>query len=222
MILAAIGTSLFLLSSVQAVKKLRIVSPLQTLTIHDPESKCKLQSPREKFLPKFQKALAAEKEARSKLAETSDGTIGAGLAAQKVGEKNWAERALKARRKLDLETELKIEAAFEQAMISPDETQMQQSYQPANPNKYQFVGVVNPASAAAPISWYSRLKPKDATWSLRLVHPNRQAILKDLFDKGKIDVFGRYENTGRSRGDNDGISVPLVKRSYAVRDRSWK
>ena len=77
-----------------------------------------------------------------------------------------------------------------------------------NPNKYQFVGLIKKPKTTGgsggkegdPIQWYARPKPRHAKWSVRLVHVNKDAIIKDLFDQGKIDIFAKYTNTGRSGG----------------------
>lgn len=98
-----------------------------------------------------------------------------------------------------------------------DTTTQVVSKQPRNPNQYQFVGVVNDASDS-PITWYARPKPSHARWSLRLVHVHREAILKDLFDQGKIDIFAKYEN----RGLDPESSQPRVEATYQVRPRSWR
>ena len=87
-----------------------------------------------------------------------------------------------------------------------------------NPNAYQFVGVVKRRSDK-PISWYARKKPADAKWSVRLVHVNQDAIIKDLFNRGKIDIFAKYKNTGKV---DEETNVPVITSKYEVRERSWK
>lgn len=86
------------------------------------------------------------------------------------------------------------------------------------------------------MTWYARKKPQNAKWSLRIIHPNRDAILRDLFVKGKIDLFSRYENEGAAvRGgatggegggspavEGEGGRKPSVRAHYRVKERSWR
>merc|ERR1712238_447392 len=38
---------------------------------------------------------------------------------------------------------------------------------------------------------------------IRMIHVNKDAIIKDLFDRGKIDIFAKYTNTGRTSTTTD-------------------
>jgi len=84
-----------------------------------------------------------------------------------------------------------------------------------------------------------------------MIHVNKDAIIKDLFDRGKIDIFAKYTNSGRTSTTTDvekqrqieaedkettttpssGSSgttktkeglVPIVTTKYEARERSWK
>lgn len=94
------------------------------------------------------------------------------------------------------------------------------------------MGLVDRTKKEQSISWHARPKPENAKWSVRLVHVNKDAIIKDLFNRGKIDIFAKYTNTGRQvetveKGE-DGetvtkkTTVPIVTTKYEVRERSLK
>lgn len=109
--------------------------------------------------------------------------------------------------------------------------------------KHQFVGVVRDGKGTNKdnaVTWYARKKPKSSKWNVRLVHVNRDAVLRDLFIKGKVDVYGKYVNEGLDEaafaaaetpgegvqegdeeGENPGLK-PLVKAQYVVKERSLK
>ena len=239
---------LLLLSSsfqqhVVAVRQLEIAIPLQALTIWDPEAKEAVAESgatfRSRFLPRFRAGLQAEAEARRKLAmaeqqQLEDNKVAQQQQAVAIGSskentaKNWAKQAATAERQQALVRERLIEQAYDEAVAAQMDAQQanQSSSQKKNANKFQFVGVVNSYSPTdnnnnkkPPITWYARPKPATAKWSVRLVHVNREAVLKDLYNRGKIDVFGRYENTGE-RDPKTG--QPIVTGHYRVRERSWK
>jgi len=229
---------------VVAIRQLEIAIPLQALTIWDPEAKEAVAESggatfRSRFLPRFRAGLQAEADARRKLAmaeqQLSDDnkmaqqpSAAVGSSQTSTSQKNWAKQAATAERQQALVRERLIEQAYDEAVAAQMEAQQaNQSSQRKNANKFQFVGVVNSYSPTAdsnnnkkpPITWYARPKPATAKWSVRLVHVNREAVLKDLYNRGKIDVFGRYENTGE-RDPKTG--QPIVTGHYRVRERSWK
>jgi len=84
------------------------------------------------------------------------------------------------------------------------------SKRPPSVPEYQFVGVVNngkssstttSASATTPaVTWYARRKPFGSKWSVRLVHVDRDAVVRDLITSGKADLYGRYSSAGRHGG----------------------
>lgn len=201
--------------SVASIRSLRIVSPLQALTIWDPEVKEEepILTHRSRFLPRFRAGLEAEAKARR--------SIKAGrrdrLQAEATGS-DWSGQAAAADRgRRDRDAKI-IEAAYDQAVDAYDASQPTKT-KAHNSNEYQFVGVINSAAAEKPISWYARKKPTNANWSLRLVHVNRDAIIKDLFGRGKVDIFAKYENTGIKDPETKQC---LVNAKYNVRERSWK
>lgn len=207
---------LILVDQCQAIRNLRIASPLQALTIWDPEAKEEAASSRSRFLPRFKAGLEAEAKTRKKLAAKRQQRLQADATSS-----DWAKRAAAAERQTRESDERIIERAFDEAVQKYDALHEKAQKNP-NENKYQFVGIVNPAGSSSsdkPITWYARKKPADANWSLRLIHVNKQAIVKDLFNRGKVDIFAKYENTG----DRDPeTNQPLVTSKYTVRERSWK
>jgi len=215
-------TALLLLltsQSVWAVQKLQIASPLQALTIWDPEVKeqaaNKGPTRRMRFLPRFRVGLQAEVTARKQLTDHP-------LTPQQVdaASKDWAIKAASSERKRKGVEERFVERAYDQAVKEfDDEAAMNKFRAKKNSNKYQFVGVVNSSSSEKPITWYARKKPANAKWSLRLVHVNRDAIIKDLFNRGKVDIFAKYQNTGAI---DEKTKQPIVNSKYTVRQRSWK
>lgn len=211
--------------SVWAVQKLQIACPLQALTIWDPETKeqAAIEGPtrRFRFLPRFRVGLQAEANARKELAENR-------LTPQQVNaaSKDWAKNAASSERnRRDVEERI-VEQAYDQAVKEFDNVAAMNNFRTKkNANKYQFVGVVNSSSGSSsegskpPITWYARKKPAHAKWSLRLVHVNRDAIIKDLFNRGKVDIFAKYDNTGAV---DEKTKQPIVHAKYIVRQRSWK
>lgn len=130
---------------------------------------------------------------------------------------DWARRAASSDRRTREQEESAVERAFDEAVQHFDSVEPMPTRH--SENDYQFVGIVNSKASDTPITWYARKKPASAKWSLRLVHVNRQAIIKDLFGRGKVDIFGRYENTGRV---NEETNQPIIASKYVVRERSWK
>lgn len=207
-----------------AIRKLQIVSPLQALTIWDPEIKEEIArsgegtNPRSRFLPRFRAGLQAEASMQKRINENDK------LAQQNLivgaSKEEWAVEA----RSIDIQridaSKKTVELAYDQAVAKFDEVNKHaKGSRMKNSNRYQFVGVVNGESSGSPITWYVREKPANAKWSLRLVHVNREALLKDLYMQGKIDVFGRYENTGQ-RDEKSG--QPIIVGKYSVREQSLK
>lgn len=203
-------------SSVLAVRNLRIVSPLQSLTIPDPDVKEAAKSSRQRFLPKFRAGLQAEISARRALAEQRTKQM---QAAALAGD-DWAEEAASLDSKRKTKEERLVERAFDKAAAKAGaEADASVSSSRSQNNAYQFVGVINPKNDQKPITWYARKKPSDAKWSVRLVHVNKDAIVKDLFNRGKVDVFVKYQNTGKV---DEETNTPIITKKYSVRERSWK
>ena len=122
------------------------------------------------------------------------------------------------------------EKAFDEAVKRVEaEQKAKAAVDVPNYNKYQFVGVINKDNAENPIKWYARAKPAKAKWSLRLVHVNKDAIIKDLFNQGKIDIFAKYKNAGYSKNvegeeleEETSPKSLQVRAEYEVRERSWR
>jgi hypothetical protein len=203
--------------TVFSVRNLQIVSPIQSLTIWDPEVRQNEAATtfRSRFLPRFRAGLQAEVDARKKLAEQRKPVV-----SSDVQSKDWAEKAAQMDSRMRENDERIVEAAYDEAVKKFDtQTPRKIAKAQRNANKFQFVGVINASHSETPIKWYARKKPEHAKWSLRLIHVNRHAVLKDLFDRGNIDIFAKYDNTGKL---DEKTGQPIVEAKYSVRERSWK
>ena len=199
---------------IQAAKMIRFASPLQSLTIPDKEIKEQLSTKRSRFLPRFRAGLQAEVEKRRAISSERSTEIQSAAAS---GDSNWAQRATMAERTRRAKEDTAVEDAFDKA-VSAFDKQSKKVKPPTPQNSYQFVGVVNKKSDK-PITWYARPKPTNSKWSVRLLHVNQDAIIKDLFNEGKVDIFAKYRNTGKV---DETTNTPIVNASYEVRERSWK
>lgn len=201
-------------SQALAGKMIRFASPLQSLTIPDRDVKEELKTERERFLPRFRAGLKAEVDARRDIASkrTSD------LQAAAVSGSNWAANTVDSERARRSFEEDMVEQAFDTATAEFNKKgKGKKSRKPDS--SYQFVGVVNRKTSGKPITWYARPKPSHSKWSVRLVHVNKGAIIKDLFNRGEVDIFAKYENTGKV---DEETNAPVVTGKYEVRKRSWK
>lgn len=226
-------------------KPLHFTSPLQSFTIFEKSALSSLDyaSPRKKFLPRFRAGLVAERRAREALLEEQrrgildfdDGQMESG------GGAGWAEASAAADERKKKAMEGRVEAAFDSAVKEYDErvaaAKKKVSTASSSSGKYQFVGVVNNGTRNAmnnSVTWFARKKPKNSKWNVRLVHVNRDAVLRDLFVRGKVDVYGKYVNEGLDNAafeaaDKSGESIdervamkPCVKAQYSIKERSWK
>ena len=218
---------------------------------------------RAKFLSKFQKGLQAEVKTRNLMQQQppptpisgSDGKrntsvqVSSSKGRTQLQQKQWAAQAARNDQKKHRIREAMVEKAYDDAVQQHERKEVALPQQPRltaaklprkNPNRYQFVGVINShprhdknAAAEAPITWYTRTKPKHAKWTIRLIHVNRAAILKDLYHQKKIDIFAHYRNDSAERrrpnnnnnndpSDGTGVTRPMVTGQYIVRERSWK
>lgn len=218
-VLLAAGLLVLAARGAQAVRNLRIAAPLQALTIWDSDIKeAPLKTHRGRFLSRFRAGLEAEAAARKSVAEGRNQRIQADATSN-----DWAAKAASVDGRIRRNEARYVERAYDEALRQLDGTESRNK--PTNRkkeiNRYQFVGVVNSASSGArhPIQWYARKKPAFSNWSVRLIHVNRDAVIKDLFNRGKVDVFARYDNTGeRDKETNQ----PIVASRYSVRERTWK
>jgi hypothetical protein len=202
-----------------AVRNLRIAAPLQALTIWDTDFKeAPIKTHRGRFLSRFKAGLEAESAARKSIAEGRNQRLRADATSN-----DWAAKAASADGRVRRNEARYVEQAYDEALrkLERAESQEKQANKKEDFNRFQFVGVVNSASAGAknPIQWYARKKPELSNWSVRLIHVNRDAVIKDLFSRGKVDIFARYDNTGeRDKETNQ----PIVASRYSVRERTWK
>lgn len=206
--------------STDAVRSLRVVSPLKALTIWDPETKESAStSARSRFLPVFKARLKAESEARKELKAKKDKELQEASAAAASGG-NWAEKAaVSDRRRRQAEQKYIEEASDRAAAQAKGSMAPSLMMKKKNSNKYQFVGVINPKASGKPIKWYARKKPAGSKWSVRLVHVDQAAIVTDLFRRGEVDIFAKYKNTGKVDSET---GVPVIESKYTVRERSFR
>eukprot|EP01082_Thalassiosira_pseudonana_P000112 g327.t1 g327 contig1:790543-791601(-) len=230
-------------------KPLQFNSPLQSFTIFDKSTAAQYASPRSKFLPRFRVGLLAERRAREVIAEEMRRGIGYDDDDEDIISGSWAEQSAQAEERRKKAMEKRVEQAYDAAVKSYDDrvaakqSAVATSGSDSN-NKYQFVGVVNNNGSGKSkdnVTWYARKKPKSSNWNVRLLHVNRDAVLRDLFVKGKVDVYGKYINEGIDKAafavaDNGGAAVeegdkegtsglgmrPLVKGQYSIKERSWR
>ena len=246
---------------------LRFASPIQSYTIFDrsalsSSSIVDAVIPRRRFLPRFRVGLVAERKAREALMEEQ--RRGIAIVDDEDEDTNgggWAEASAAADERRRKAAEARIEAAHDAAVKAYDDkllattTKSRRSAVPStNDIKFQFVGVVNYGISnrdnmerGGDVTWYARKRPKGSKWNVRLVHVNRDAVLRDLFVKGKVDVFGKYISEGAKEdaaftaadasgednvamgnggldaiGGGGGVTKTYVKAKYAIKERSWR
>ena len=191
-----------------------------------------MTSPRGKFLPRLRAGLLGERRAREVLnselrSPISDGDLSDG---------GWAEHSAKAEELRKKSMEGRIERGYDEAtklydakLAARDSGRSTSGAESSS--AYQFVGVVNKDSSEGEVSWYARKKPQNSKWNMRLIHVNRNAVLRDLFVKGKIDLYGGYKNegmgiigggSGEESGNEGNALKPNVLGEYSVRERSWR
>ena len=225
-------------------EQLQFTSPIQSYTIFDKSvvSSTDYASPRRKFLPRFRAGLMAERITKQEMMDEQRRGVGLDEDTDVSGG-SWAEASAAADERKKKAKELRLESSFDAAVKNYDErVSASRSASPeksgTSTSKYQFVGVVNDGeSGKGKVTWYARNKPRNSKWNVRLVHVNRDAVLRDLFVKGKIDVYGKYTNKGideaafaaaeTSGEDAEGEAEkpglkPLIQGEYTVKERSWK
>jgi len=257
--IAILASTLFLLTAAMAVsassKSLKIskvkhkppifASGIQCYTIFDKSmlSATECASPRRKFLPRFRAGLIAERRSREiQRDEHRRGVFDEHF--DDVGSStDWAEESAVAEERRKKATEKRVEAAYDAAVKKYDKlNEAKRSVgdnQLESTSKFQFVGVVNDGKGStSSVSWYARNKPKNSKWNVRLIHVNRDAVLRDLFVKGKVDVYGKYETKGLDQAafvvaESSGEDVdmppqpnlglkPIIQGKYNVKERSLK
>lgn len=165
------------------------------------------------------------------------------------GSGSWAEASEAADERKKKAMEKRVEAAYDAAVsgydqrVSARKSSASAAAAVSAGGKYQFVGVVNDGKGSrksnenAGVTWYARKKSRNSKWNVRLVHVNRDAVLRDLFLQGKVDVYGKYSNEGLmdkaafAAADTSGVDVdssenpgmkPLVNARYTIKERSYK
>ena len=206
----------------RVTKTLKILSPIQSFTIFPKEEVSKSPTPRDEFLPKFQAGLTAETKTKEMLARRRELLSNNNDLAGPGWEKKMEERE---RIQSAREEEI-VEQAWDRATAP-----FQNKHSLANknsaasaPSKYQFVGVIQPPKSEKKVKWYARKRPDGSTWNIRMLHVNKDAIIRDLFTNGKVDIMGKYVNTGESmdevkEGEKPSLR-PLIKGEYKVKPRS--
>ena len=205
---------------------MRFASPLQALTIWDNSEP--VLSPRDLYLQQLKAGLEAEKKVREELKKKHD----AFLSKQDTASPDWAEKAVRYERVRKAREDRLVEKAYDEAVkrvIANQQKELESASPTRNKNKFQFVGVISQKDTNNPVTWYARKRPENAEWSLRLVHVNRGAIIKDLFDRGKVDIFSKYKNDGikaaETPDDATNVDTPkglVVTAQYEARERSWR
>lgn len=212
------------------IKPLQFISPLQTFTIFNKD--CIEKSPRKIFFPKFRAGILAEKMARDTIAKTSemcdDGEVSNEMDLSKMAGKVDAFKEKAKAKKIERLYNNYMNRLFPNDSVNTNGKVVNKK----SVSKYQIVGIVRPPSIGGKaIDWYARKRPANSKWYVRLVHPNRDAILRDLFIHGKIDIYGEYINTGKVSdqlgGDNNHGQIPigvkpLIEGKYTIRKRSWR
>ena len=193
--------------------------------------------------------LIAERRAREAILEEQRRGLSGEEEEYEVAGGGWAEQSAAAEERKKKALERRVEEAYDAAVKGYDERMKAKlaattegDASAASGGKYQFVGVVNDGktrvgrSEKNSVTWYARKKPKNSHWNVRLVHVNRDAVLRDLFVKGKVDIYGNYVNEGLDKAafalaeneeEEGGEKAqpgmkPLVKAKYRVRERSWR
>eukprot|EP00543_Licmophora_paradoxa_P009850 CAMPEP_0202463702 /NCGR_PEP_ID=MMETSP1360-20130828/59173_1 /ASSEMBLY_ACC=CAM_ASM_000848 /TAXON_ID=515479 /ORGANISM="Licmophora paradoxa, Strain CCMP2313" /LENGTH=307 /DNA_ID=CAMNT_0049086705 /DNA_START=139 /DNA_END=1062 /DNA_ORIENTATION=- len=214
---------------------MRFASPLQALTIWDSPKDAIKSSPRKQFLERYRAGLAAEKAVHDKFAQDYDEWLSRHKEDQKANAPDWAKRVARYERRRRRNEAIRAEQAYDGAVARVKAQQEKELLEATSQgelaalsqrrqrNSYQIVGVIDPKKPDRDaVQWFARKKPKAAKWSLRLIHVNRDAIIKDLFDQGKVDIMAKYKNKGYSK-DTEGNNLNIeVKADYAVKERSWR
>jgi len=91
------------------------------------------------------------------------------------------------------------------------------------PSKYQYVGVAEDESSGkrglSGLRWFKRKRSRSAspdTFDVRIVVPNRAAILRDLLISKNLDIYVKYVNSGKVDPDS---GRPLITKVYEGRER---
>jgi len=222
-------------SETRTTAPVNFASPLRSFTIFDKTARPRT-SPRSRFLPRFRAGLMAESAARDAIAEERRAELvqmGEPEDPSEYGER-WAELEEAREEVRRGEDEVRVEMAYDRATSRFNQALPEVSSSSGGKRGgYQFVGIVNSprdvkARKQEKVTWYARPKPADSKWSLRLVHADRDAILRDMFVNNKVDVYAEYVNTGKAvvealpDGTQKATRQPIIEGRYTVKKRSWK
>lgn len=201
-------------------KTLQILSPLQSLTFFSKETESSTTTPRDDFLPKFQTGLTAETKTKERLARRRELLS----ANEDIGSGEGWEKRLEERERIRDEQEAQIVDEVWDKATAPFQKKGGAGSASAPNSKYQFVGVIQPPASDQKVKWYARKRPTGSKWNIRMIHVNKDAIIRDMFTSGKVDVMGKYVNTGKpldemKEGENPSMR-PLIKGEYIVKPRS--
>lgn len=195
-------------------------------------------SPRSKFLPRLRAGLIGERRAKealnNELRSPFDGN-------DAIEGSSWAEHSAKEEERRLKDINARMERGYDEATALYDRKLAlrqeklladNKNSEKKNEDAFQFVGVIQNSKD---VTWYARKKPSTSKWNVRLIHVNRDAVLRDLFVKGKIDLYGGYKNRGMGvmGGASDdvegtGSCKEQEKRKinvlgeYTVKERSWR
>lgn len=227
-------------SQIVESKPINFASPLKSLTIRD-STKDELSSPRSNFLVRFKSGIEAERRVRKEILEEAKKRRKFEIDNPELDidededffeSTKWAEMSAEKFEDFRLENRKKVERAFDEgfskAVLKTEHSSGSPS--PKRKNEYQFIGVVQPGNKNN-VKWYARSKPKKSKWSVRVINVDKAALLRDLFVRGKIDIYGEYKNKGipiiPAGTEVDGEEeVPkrtaVIEADYKVKERSWK
>jgi len=204
----------------------RVVSPLKSFTLFDEKQELSI-SPRERHLMKRRVGIQAETRVREKAEKKYTSFI----ASEKKKGVGWHTSVAAYKVKSEERTNTIAKKAYDKAVKKMEASlnkmgEHKIKERNAKSSKYQFVGVVDKREKNK-VKWYARKKYRGTKWSLRLVHVDQAAIIKDLHTKGKADIFAKYSKGDKLiRTTEDGkkeiINTIPVKAEYSVRERSWK
>jgi len=221
-----------------ASKPMNFASPLKSLTIPDRMSP---PSPRSNFLFKFKAGIEGERRARKEIAEETKRLRQFEEGDVEVDDENvdffesskWAEMSADKFDNFKEEKRNRIASSFDDG-FSSCASQLEAAAagatngpSPKSANEYQFVGVVQ---SDKNVKWFGRSKPKNSKWSVRVINVDKAALLRDLFVRGKIDVYGSYTNNGipaipagkEGAYTEETVSkLPIIDADYSVKERSW-
>ena len=110
---SVLALSILLMGPVSAGRMLRFASPLQSLTIPDPEVKQEMETKRQNFLGKLKAGLQAETEARRELAASRTKELQAAAASGT----DWAERAAESEKTRRAREERAVEQAYDKPVM---------------------------------------------------------------------------------------------------------